>query len=140
MKTIGMLSVTLATICTLAPQDALAANIYVPFVCETSGPTGLSCRAEHEDAEYDDGEEAWVVTVDENDTVYFYVSDWTESSTFWSVTAETLYTGSGSAAWTKSGAYSESPPETPMMDFTIDFEATDGVNIKHGRRRVIVTS
>lgn len=125
---------SLAMLAFLVPQEVLAANVYIPVVCETVRPGLLDCNPNSVNATLNTSTNTWEITVAQGDTVYLQVSDFTEGSDNWSVTAETEYV-TATVGWSKSGATATSPGDSPEITFEIEVEASTGTKIGHGRRR-----
>jgi len=123
-----------AILALLAPQEALAANVYIPVVCETIRVGILDCNPVSQDATLNTATNTWEITVARGDTVYLQVSDFTEGSDNWSVSVETEY-ASAAVGWSKSGTTATSPGDSPTLTFEIEVEASTATKLGHGRRR-----
>ena len=97
----------------LTPSLAQAANVYIEVECQMNG-TSLECEIDDPLA-VEVSADNWLIEVDENDTVYFQVSDFTAGASSYTVSAETSY-ASGNIAWSKSGSTATSPGDSPEVE------------------------
>jgi len=137
MRKLMLLSISVCGL--LLPQLALAANVYVPWLCETEdSDDSLHCTPDYEEA-YQNLAGEWVIPIEEVDTVYFQVTDFTVvgagTVVVSGVTEYDVYTR---VNWTKSGYTATSPGETPEIDLAIEIEGQTNAKVYHGRVNVVV--
>lgn len=119
------IAIAAAALLALAPSAARAANVYIPIVCQPQGTSGLECEP-NDPGVIEVSAGSWIIEIDENDTLYLQVSDFTvPGSGTYVVSAESSYT-SGSVNWTKSGSTATSPGDTPEVEFDFVITADNG--------------